>query len=368
MSLGFEQAGFHVMGAFDVEERHVETYRRNFPSSSAFVADLSKTTGDEIRQLAGIKQQAINVVFGGPPCQGFSMGGKRQANDPRNTLLGHFARIVGELKPHYFVAENVEGLMLGHAKKALESFLTRVKEMGYCVVEPVRVLDASDYGVPQRRRRTFILGYQRGLAKPNYPAACGLATSTGDVIHPTVRDAIVDLPKVDRIAHLFDRDEAKPSFGPASYYAQLLRGDIVDPFDRSIHRERKATVLTGCLRTRHSEETIQRFRNTPQGKAEAVSRYIRLKLDTYSPTIRAGTANDHGSHTAPRPIHPTEPRCITVREAARLHSFPDWFQFHPTRWHGFRQIGNSVPPRLARAVAVTLEQIMQANEPPAPWG
>ena len=80
MSLGFEQAGFHVMGAFDVEERHVETYRRNFPSSSAFVADLSKTTGDEIRQLAGIKQQAINVVFGGPPCQGFSMGGKRQAN------------------------------------------------------------------------------------------------------------------------------------------------------------------------------------------------------------------------------------------------------------------------------------------------
>ena len=351
MSLGFEQAGFRVMGAFDIEERHVEMYRKNFACSHAFVLDLSDATGKQIRQLSLIGNRSIDVVFGGPPCQGFSVGGKRRPDDPRNSLLAHFARIIGELKPRYFVAENVEGLMLDHAKIARDSFLSQTRAYGFNIVEPIQVLDASDYGVPQRRRRTFILGYRKGLSKPAYPDSSGSVAIDGKIVRLTVKDAISDLPKIDQIPHLFERDEVCHSLQPTSHYAKLMRGEIADPFDRSKHRGRKSVVLTGCLRTRHSDETIKRFVSTPPGAAESVSRYIRLNWDDVAPTIRAGTANDHGSHTAPRPIHPTEPRCITVREAARLHSFPDWFQFHSTRWHGFRQIGNSVPPRMARAIA-----------------
>ena len=114
------------------------------------------------------------------------------------------------------------------------------------------------------------------------------------------------------------------------------------------------TALTGCLLTRHSDLTKARFSATAPGSVEPVSRFFRLPTDGAARTIRAGTTKEQGSFTAPRPIHPKEPRCITTREAARLHSFPDWFRFHVTKWHGFRQVGNSVPPFLAKAVAKTI--------------
>ena len=108
----------------------------------------------------------------------------------------------------------------------------------------------------------------------------------------------------------------------------------------------------------HSETSIARFRATPNGKVEKISRFLKLDPDGISNTLRAGTPSNRGAFTAPRPIHPEQPRCITVREAARLHSYPDWFRFHSTKWHGFRQIGNSVPPLLARAVAAQLLEVL----------
>jgi DNA (cytosine-5)-methyltransferase 1 len=139
--------------------------------------------------------------------------------------------------------------------------------------------------------------------------------------------------------------------GKASAYAKVLRCEVPDPHDKSHHRSRNGNGLSGCSRTVHTAKTITRFRNTKQGCSEQVSRFFRLAKDGLAPTLRAGTGPEQGSFMAPRPIHPFQDRCITVREAARLHSFPDWFHFHPTKWHAFRQIGNSVPPRLARAVA-----------------
>lgn len=344
MSLGFRDAGFNVVAAFDAEARHVETYLQNFEGASAHCVDLALATGKALRRMAQIGRRSIDVVFGGPPCQGFSVGGARKENDLRNDLLLRFARLVCELRPKYFVMENVEGLMQGYGLRKLKRFCRLAFDSGFEVIEPVQVLDAASFGVPQRRRRTIVLGHRRGLTPPSYPQAKGIIGVDGKEFFPTVRDAICDLPVIEDVDTLFESDGFRGKLGKSSPYSALLR------------MQPTHAVLTGCLRTRHDEKTVRRFNDTKQGSAEPVSRYMRLALDAVSPTIRAGTARDKGSHTAPRPIHPTLPRCITVREAARLHSFPDWFQFHPTRWHAFRQIGNSVPPLMASAIARSIAE------------
>ncbi len=350
MSLGFEQAGFNVLAAFDAEEFNVRSHNLNFPTTKAFKADLSKNDDAKLRKLARIGRRKIDVVFGGPPCQGFSVGGRRDLNDKRNLLVFDFARLVRQFRPSYFVMENVQGLMTEHSRPILDSFLRRVKKAGYEVVEPIRVLNAADFGIPQRRRRTIILGHLKDVPEPQYPNICLNANRT--IQRTVVRDAIADLQFVEDSDHFFECDVFDGELPEAqSIYAKTMRGLVHCSSDLSVPRKIHHNRLTGCLKTRHSKTITCRFEKTKQGTAEPVSRYIRLSWEGVAPTLRAGTGADRGSHTAPRPIHPSIPRCITTREAARLHSFPDWFQFHETRWHGFRQIGNAVPPLLARAVA-----------------
>jgi len=363
LSLGFQQAGLRVAAAFDVEEWNVATYDKNFGASSAFKADLARETGPSLRKLARVGNGSIDVVFGGPPCQGFSTGGRRDLDDERNLLVYHFARLVRQLQPKYFVLENVAGLLQAHSEPVLKSFLRRIRLAGYDVVEPIQILNAADYGVPQRRRRTFILGHRKDLTPIGYPLPRGCVANGSGEFFPTVRDALGDLPPIEQHDHLFESDVFVGRLGKPSRYASLLRQARNGTRAQTNGRRNGRSSLTGCLRTRHSRETIRRFRKTPPGKSEPVSRYIRLALDGVAPTIRAGTGADRGSHTAPRPIHPTLPRCITAREAARLHSFPDWFEFHGTRWHDFRQIGNSVPPMLARAVAEKILEVLCSDVP-----
>lgn len=350
MTLGFEQAGFDVLAAFDLEEFNIATHKRNFPDTKAFSVDLARQTGESLCELAGLDDE-IDVVFGGPPCQGFSFGGRQDAGDERNLLVFDFARLIRQIQPKYFVMENVKGLLSTKSRPISESFVRRVKKAGYRIVEPICVLNAADFGVPQRRLRTFVLGYRADLPPLSYPETSTIRSRGGRAIRPVVRDAISDLPILEEYEELLDSDifsaELPKTRNP---YARLMRGLTRDPDDRSSIRK-NGKGLTGCLRTHHSAQTVRRFSKTAPGTAEPVSRYIRLSWDDIAPTIRAGTGAERGSHTAPRPIHPEFHRCISAREAARLHSFPDWFHFHGTRWHDFRQIGNSVPPLLARAVA-----------------
>ncbi|MGD0697468.1 MAG: DNA cytosine methyltransferase [Terriglobia bacterium] len=358
MSLGFEQAGFDVVAAVDFEPRHVETHSKNFPTCETVCADLSAISGAELRSKTGIGDSHIDVVFAGPPCQGFSLIGKRLKNDPRNLLLFDLARLIGELSPSYFAVENVEGILLGDAKNVLADFVGRLKKSGYCIVEPVQVLDAAEFGVPQLRRRVFVLGYKSGLSAPAYPKRLFTTNGNGDYHGPTVWDAIGDLPRIEKYKYLFTSDVYSGGLGAATQYARILRGDATDPQDKAHKRHTNGGGLSGCLRTAHTNDTTKRFMDTEPGCYEAVSRFQRLEKDELAHTLRAGTGPARGSFMAPRPIHPVEARCITVREAARLHSFPDWFSFHPTKWHAFRQIGNSVPPRLARAVAKCVRQAL----------
>lgn len=360
LSLGFEAAGFDIAAAVEIDPIHAATHEFNFPYSKMICRDIRDVTGKAIREEAGIGNWMIDVVIGGPPCQGFSLIGHRVLEDPRNSLVFHFLRLVRELGPKYFLMENVQGMVAGDHTELFDALVRRFQAAGYTVDS--RILNAAYFGVPQNRARVFILGAKKGLRVPDF---AGFRTALRDVdgslkrnpldrplpLCPSVEDAIWDLPDIDEWDSLLTCDKLETPLPPASRYASILRGDLRDPEDFSHRRTRPEKVLAGCLRAEHTALSRRRFAATPPGKMEPVSRFYKLPWKGVSNTLRSGTATDRGAFTSPRPIHPLYPRCISVREAARLHSFPDWFWFHQTKWHGFRQIGNSVPPLLARAVA-----------------
>lgn len=350
MSLGFESAGIDVAAAVDFDPVHCATHEYNFPLCKTICRDIVGLRGQEIRHLAEVGSADIDVVFGGPPCQGFSAIGKRSPEDPRNALVHHFVRLVSELRPASFVFENVQGLAGNRFAELLESIQNDLRVSGYRVTSPVQILNAADYGVPQNRRRLFLLGAREGCPVPKYPERSNQ--------RPNVRDAISDLPEVDEYPELLECNSIHAHLGVPSRYAQRMRGQLDAPSDFAHPREYDRSVITCSRRTRHSKEQRRRFASTPVGRSDPISRLKRLDPDGLCGTLRSGTASDHGSFTSPRPIHPFVPRCITVREAGRLHSYPDWFRFHATKWHGLRQIGNSVPPLLAGAVASEIMNVL----------
>jgi DNA (cytosine-5)-methyltransferase 1 len=370
MSLGFEQAGFDVLAAAEYDPIHAAVHSYNFPSTTMVCADVSSLTATSMREAAAAGWAAhghadewdghIDVVIGGPPCQGFSLIGKRASDDPRNWLVFHFARLVAELKPAYFVMENVPGMAHASAEKEslVDALVAVFTSSGYSVGAPL-LLNARDFGVPQDRRRLFLIGARKGKKPVSAPETM---TATG----PTVSDAIGDLPDLDGFpelknsdcVHLCDTrlDSMRSAMSP---YARILHGLDQDPDDYSQRRIWDAARLTSSCRTTHRADVVERFAKTPPGRPEPISRLRRLDAASVSSTLRAGTHYERGSFNAPRPIHPTLPRVISVREGARLHSFPDWFRLHWTKWHGFRQLGNSLPPRLGRAVGA---EVMRALE------
>jgi DNA (cytosine-5)-methyltransferase 1 len=374
LSLGFEQAGFDIVASVELDPIHATIHELNFPETRVICADVRETTGASIRAAAGLAGADIDVVVGGPPCQGFSLIGYRVLDDPRNALVTHFLRIVEELQPRMFVMENVPGMGTGAHTQLLDELIEGFHVAGYAVATR-RILQAAEYGVPQDRRRLFLLGARRGICLPTYPEphtrlrskaprqnGVWLQTEMAAVPEcPSVADAILDLPNVDHYPHLFVSDVLDTETGEGSPYARVLHGVDQDPGDYSYPRRWTSTRLTGCLRARHTALSIRRFRETTPGTTEPISRFFRLSLNGVCNTLRAGTATDRGAFSAPRPIHPLYPRCITVREAARLHSFPDWFRFHRTIWHGFRQIGNSVPPLLGRAVGAEVIRALRGQ-------
>jgi DNA (cytosine-5)-methyltransferase 1 len=355
LSLGFEQAGFDVAAAVEIDPIHCAVHEFNFQNCAVICADALKTTGEKIREAAALSGVPIDAVFGGAPCQGFSLIGHRALDDPRNRLALEFMRLTVELEARYFVFENVKGLTIGEHSRILEELIETFDAAGYNVVVPYSVLNAADFGVPQDRRRLFLMGAKKGLRLPTYP-------TVGARARTTVWQAIGDLPDADNYPELVAGDTVEnPKFNKASAYALVLRGLAEDAGNLSYLRDWNKIRLTSSMRTEHTTLSQRRFKATRRGEVEPVSRFLKLDPAGICNTLRAGTGSDRGAFTSPRPIHPHATRCITVREAARLHSYPDWFRFHATKWHGFRQIGNSVPPLLGRAVAAELMRALGAE-------
>ncbi|MHB8448273.1 MAG: DNA cytosine methyltransferase [Rudaea sp.] len=358
MSLGFEQAGFDIVAAVEIDPVHAAVHEYNFPNCATIPRSVTELTGREIRAASGIGRRKVDVVFGGAPCQGFSLIGHRALDDPRNSLVRDFVRIVRELDAAYFVFENVKGLTVGKHRKFLDELIQEFGQAGYRVVEDWKVLNACEYGVPQDRQRLFLLGAKKGLELPVYPAKTTSKPRSVDAVlpsSPTCADALGDLPNSEDFAALNFADAVEVRrLGAPSAYAKLMRCEIPDGWGYGYRREWNPRLLTSSMRTEHTEISRRRFAATKPGEVEPISRFFKLPPSGVSNTLRAGTDTARGAFTSPRPIHYKWDRCITVREMARLHGFPDWFRVHETKWHGARQIGNAVPPPLARAIAAQM--------------
>ena len=332
-SRGAHMAGFQVAAAFDLDATLTSSYAANFPGTNLVLHDVSKLSAERIEREAG---GPVDGIFGGPPCQGFSAIGRRDITDIRRKLLWHFFRLVREIQPTFFVMENVRGLLYSENIGELEAAIAYVSDI-YDVPEPI-VWDASQFGAATKRNRLFVVGVHKDR---------GDAVTREDIAvlkrpAATVRQALGDIAGAS-----FVKDDESgfdwwkiEKLGRPHEYAKPLR----------IHEGEFAGHFTGHRKTRHTDKVVERFSAIPQGGLERVGRHPRLAWEGLCPTLRAGTGADLGSYQSVRPIHPEENRVITVREGARLQGFPDCHKFHPTVWHSFRMIGNSVSPIMAQAV------------------
>lgn len=315
LDLGFGRH-FSIVGAFEKEAPTIEVYKKNF-TTPVFECDLRKTSSQTLKELTGYKE--VDIVIGGPPCQGISSQGDRNINDKRNSLLFQYALHAIAFNPKWFVTENVANLEQGEYKeKLLLPWIEFVRDRGYTV--KWHILNAADYGVPQNRKRLIAIATRQGIHPPSFPKPQRKKISTWE--------AIGDIP---------------PLLGQSEYPCWER-----SEYARSLDRENPPAIISGMTPVKHGAKTIQRFHQTLPGEKESISRAYRLEWGKPANTLLAG---GDGNFTANLPIHPQYPRRICIREAARLHSFPDDFLFSSSRLWAGKQIGNSVPPKLAQAIA-----------------
>ena len=360
LSLGSARAGFVVRGAVDIDSKANDAHKHNFPNTVHLDADIGGLTAGTLRQGLQLDGESIAGVIGGPPCQGFSSIGRRNKDDIRNESFVDFFRLVSEVRPKFFLAENVPGIMQDSYDEIRGHAISLV-DARYKVLPPLE-LSANDYGAATKRKRMFFFGYLQDEMDP-LTIDSFKAPSDIDTVH--VKDALHGLPS--RIDPTWQKEEQSwqvvRDYRNDSY-ALRLQGHVPMGVGhpKALRRLSCSHEISGFLGTAHSDEIAERYAKTPQGKYDSISKSYRLDPDGFCPTLRAGTGPDQGSFQAVRPIHPTEARVITPREAARLQGFPDWFQFSPTKWHSFRQIGNSVSPILAeRILSVVARSLGSTN-------
>lgn len=356
LSLGAARAGFKVYGAVEIDPHAMDTHKRNFPGTIHLEEDISTLTGSGLSAFLRLNGKRLAGVIGGPPCQGFSYIGKRNIDDHRNNLFADFFRIVADVRPVFFLAENVPGILDKSNDSIREEALSKV-ESEYTFLPPM-ILKASDYGAPTLRTRVFFYGYLKDEMAALTPEDF---IPADDVEQVCVKDALRGLPtKIHPQWQSESQGWRRVRVYGDGYYAVRLHGHIPDGVSNPIARKRltSESLASGSLGTKHMPDIVARYAQIPPGGNDAVSRAQRLELNGFCPTLRAGTGRDHGSYQAVRPIHPTQNRVITPREAARLQGFPDWFQFSPTKWHSFRQIGSSVSPIIAERILSVINKAL----------
>lgn len=354
--LGAELAGFHTIAAIDVDSTLQSAYKNNFPGTKVINADLSLMGKKDWSTVLG--GQEVDGVIGGPPCQGYSRMGVCDINDPRRKLLEDFFRHVNVIAPKFFVMENVEGLMDKRNRPQLDKALSIVDKR-YRILDPI-IIDASNCGAATKRKRVIVVGYDVTRMSP-----LSLEQFMFKEPMTTVADAISDVPSpIKQSDDDCDFGYAPyPDVGNLSTYAKRMRSPA--PFGLGAEHANvalKKGLVSGLFCTVHSEVVSARYKSIQPGKTDKVSRAKKLAWDGLCPTLRAGTGSDKGSHQAVRPLHPEDSRVITVREAARLQGFPDWFSFHPTKWHSFRMIGNSVSPIVSNKILSVIYEALLNNK------
>lgn len=353
-SLGFEQAGYDVRFATDIDADAVESYRRNFGKIPCEAADIRELNVESALDCSGLERGELDILLGGPPCQGFSSAGVKSSDDPRNFLLRHYVRWLESIHPKWFVMENVEGLLTSaggsHIRDAVEVFMGA----GYSV--NVEKVYAQGYGIPQRRKRVLIVGNCLGhdfLFPEPVTRFSGSIFRKGDV---AFRTATSDLPPAAQDA------ERPLDFGgpPHNELQAYLRGEATTVTDHygpalsGVQFERVRGLRPGQTMKdlpedlQHESFRRRAFRRVMDGtpvekRGGAPSGLKRLFDDEPSLTITGAATREF--------VHPVEDRLLTLRECARLQTFPDWFVFAGSAASRIQQIGNAIPPMLARTVA-----------------
>ena len=328
LSQGFIKAGCEVAFAVEFDKEIADAYKKNHPNTEVFAEDICQLDIDKVKQ----KYPLIDIVMGGPPCQGFSQKGKRlNLGDPRNFLFKQFVRFVAAFKPKYFVLENVPNIITTSNGYFKDQIIHEFSELGYDVC--CGVLCASDFGVPQDRKRAVFMG-QFGKLEIGLPISNGRKT--------TIKDAIYDLPFIGSGE---GEEKSKYDKTPLSEFQKELRGN--------------ATILYNHIATKHSKAAIEKLKLIPKGKGkEVLPEYLLTKSiysGTWSRLLEDGIAptitTRFDTPSSGRFTHPVLNRCLTVREAARIQTFPDSFIFYGSKGSQMKQVGNAVPPMLAYAIA-----------------
>jgi DNA (cytosine-5)-methyltransferase 1 len=343
--------------AIDLDPHAFAAHKKNFPSVEHSRRNIANLTGIGLLRLANLNSDTLAGIIGGPPCQGFSTMGRRRKNDSRNPLFFHFFRLVAETKPLFFVAENVPGILSAQYEPLVRSALNLVSE-DYQIIGPF-TLCASVAGAATNRSRVFFVGVLR---------TCPLSLSEKDFTHVassqrnSVKIALAGLtPSVKATWQREHQAWRRVTASKSEFFVSINRfcDSVGDP--TALERFTKKLEVSGFFGTKHQPGVLERFAAVPAGKTDKVSKFPRLRWDGLCPTLRAGTDSRRGSYQAARPLHPDENRVITPREAARLQGFPDWFQFSPTKWHSFRQIGNSLSPLVAEHLLNVVARALRKN-------
>jgi DNA (cytosine-5)-methyltransferase 1 len=327
LSKGFEMAGFNTVLAIDFWKDAVETFNNNHKNKVAICDDVSKISNEFLDDFT--KKNKITGIVGGPPCQGYSTVGKRDINDDRNYLYLQYCRIVEKVKPEFFVLENVKGLLTLNNGKFKEDIVERFTKLGYIV--DYKILNSADYGVPQNRNRVFFVGIKNKKFK--FPKEKSIKVTT--------HEAISDLTSY----------EDKYTTSAQTSYQKNMRGN---------NKQLKNNEFTV-----HTEKTIDVISKIPDGgkitdlpkEFWEIRKYNkafqRMNSKLQSNTIDTGHRNY---------FHYSENRIPTVRESARIQSFPDNFIFYGSRTSQYKQVGNAVPPLLANAIAIEIMKQIGGDE------
>ena len=353
-SLGFKRAGFDIRFATDINRDAVASYRRNFVETPCEAGDIRGLDATVLLARVGLIAGELDILLGGPPCQGFSSAGVKAGGDPRNSLVRHYVRLLECVRPKWFVMENVEGLLTSGGGLHVRDAVAALLEAGYTV--NVEKVYAQGYGVPQRRKRVLIVGNRLGhdfmFPEPS-TAFSGSIFRKGEV---TFDCALGDLPPVAK-------DAGKPlayEHPPQNDLQVYLRGEaktVTDHFApalSSIQLERVSNLRPGQTmkdlpeHLQHDSFRRRAFRRVMDGtpverRGGAPHGLKRLFADEPSLTITSAATREF--------VHPTVDRLLTLRECARLQTFPDWFEFAGSAASRIQQIGNAIPPMLARTVA-----------------
>ena len=352
LSAGLEMAGFKVLAGNDTFEAAGVTFARTHPNAKFISGPIEALSVEKIVKVTGIRRGELSVLAGGPPCQAYSVyNHQRGMHDARASLFREYLRIVDGLRPEWIVMENVTGIYSIANGEAVKTIKSELAGLGYAVEEAV--LRAEDFGVPQERRRVVFIGNRIGATvshpEPTHGPGRGRRFTT-------IRDAIGDLPP---LANGEGPGQVAYLDGEPSHFQMTMRGgaatvsDHAAPMLGKVNMERLPFIPPGGSWRDIPHDLL------PEGmkrakRSDHTKRYGRMTWDGLACTVLTKCDIHWGAY-----IHPEQDRAISVREAARLQAFPDWFEFAGSRTDQYVQIGNAVPPLLGKAIGDHLMCLMQ---------